>query len=323
MKVKLVCAVFLFLELFLYSTLYAAEPIKIAVLAFRPKVETKAKWLPLETYINQQIPQHQFSLETYNYDELEAAIKNNQVDFVLTQPAHYILMAHEYNLSSPLATLIKKKSGHDLSAFGGVIFTRSDQSDILSLEDLKQKTIAVPSSHSFGAFQMQAMALHSVGININKDAILNITGMPHDTAVTAVLNKQADVGFVRTGVIESLVEEGKLDFQQLKIINQQGSEPYFYFPLLSSTRLYPEWAFAVLPHVDNDISRKVAAALFALKHNGALAKSIGIVGFTIPADYEPVRDLLSTLRLPPYEKQRQNLLSLIFGINSSGIYYLF
>ncbi len=289
------------LELFLCSTLYAAKPIKIAVLDFRPKVETMAKWLPLETYINQQIPEHNFSLETYQYDELEDAIAKHQVDFVLTQPAHYILMESQYNLSSPLATLIKKKGGYDLSVFGGVIFTRSERTDISNLADIKQKTIAVPSTHSLGAFQMQAMALHSVGINVNQDVVLNVTGMPHDTAVAAVLNKQADIGFVRTGVLESLVKEGKLDFQQLKIINEQHNDRYLHFPLVSSTRLYPEWAFAVLPHVDNNISRQVAAVLFGLKHNGTLAKSIDIVGFTIPTDYKDVRKLLLTLRLPPYD----------------------
>ena len=301
MKSKLICTLFVLLELFLCSTLYAEIPIKIAVLAFRPKVETTAKWLPLETYINQQIPEHNFSLETYQYDELEDAIANHQVDFVLTQPAHYILMESKYHLSSPLATLIKKKGGYDLSVFGGVIFTRSERSDISNLADIKQKTIAVPSTHSLGAFQMQAMAFHSAGINLNQNAVLNVTGMPHDTAVAAVLNKQADVGFVRTGVLESLVKEGKLDFQQLKIINEQHNEQYLHFPLVSSTKLYPEWAFAVLPHVDNNISRQVAAVLFGLKHNGTLAKSIGIVGFTIPTDYEDVRKLLLTLRLPPYD----------------------
>ena len=85
MKAKTLYTLLLVLELlFLSSTaLLAAEPVKIAVLAFRPKAETMAKWRPLETYINSKIPDYQFELETFNYHELETAIANNKVDFEL------------------------------------------------------------------------------------------------------------------------------------------------------------------------------------------------------------------------------------------------
>jgi len=89
LKFKISYAILLLLELLLCAptSLLASEPVKIAVLAFRSKAETMAKWRPLETYINSKVSGHQFELETFNYHELEAAIANNVVDFVLTQPA--------------------------------------------------------------------------------------------------------------------------------------------------------------------------------------------------------------------------------------------
>jgi len=328
LKAKTLYAIFLVLELLTLSNagLLAAEPVKIAVLAFRPKAETMDKWRPLETYINSKISAYQFDLETFNYPELEAAIANNEVDFVLTQPAHYILMTHKNNLSSPLATLVKKKGEHELFKFGGVIFTRADRTDISGLTDIKKKTIAVPAIESLGAYQMQAMELHLAKFNLKKDIKIIETGMPHDKAVTAVLKQQADVGFVRTGVLEALEKEGKLNLAELKIINKHAKHDNF--PFLHSTKLYPEWAFAALPHVNSHISRQVSATLFAMPHNGAVAEEIGIVGFTIPADYEPVRHLLSVLRLPPYDtvpeftvtdiwtKYTETILLIIFGLGS-------
>jgi len=328
LKAKILYTLFLVLELLFLSstTLLAAEPVKIAVLAFRPKAETMAKWRPLETFINSKIPDYQFELETFNYHELEAAIANNEVDFVLTQPAHYILMTHKNNLSSPLATLVKKKGEYKLFKFGGVIFTRADRTDISGLIDIKKKTIAVPAIESLGAYQMQAMELNLAKVNLKKDIKIIETGMPHDKAVTAVLNQQADVGFVRTGVLESLEKEGKLNLAQLKIINKHAE--HGNFPFMHSTELYPEWAFAALPHVNSHISRQVAATLFNLPHQGEVAESIGIVGFTIPADYESVRNLLSKLRLPPYDavpeftiidiwkKYTETILLIIFGLGS-------
>jgi len=328
LKAKILCTILLVLELLFISstTVLASEPVKIAVLAFRPKAETLARWQPLEMYINSKISDYQFELETFNYPELEAAIANNDVDFVLTQPAHYILMTHKNNLSSPLATLVKKKGEHELFKFGGVIFARADRTDISRLNDIKKKTIAVPAIESLGAYQMQAMELHLAQLNLKKDIKIFETGMPHDKAVTAVLNQQADLGFVRTGVLESLEKEGTLDLAQLKIINKYSDSDGF--PFVHSTKLYPEWAFAALPHVNSRISRQVAATLFALPHNGAVTESLGIVGFTIPADYEPIRYLLSSLRLPPYEavreftvsdiweKYTETILLLIFGMGS-------
>lgn len=73
------------------------------------------------------------------------------------------------------------------------------------------------------------------------------------------------------------------------------------FPVQVSTRLYPEWAFAALPHIDENLSRHVAAALFELEENTAAVNAIGIHGFVVPADYSPVIDLLKELRAPPFE----------------------
>jgi nitrogen regulatory protein P-II 1 len=42
-----------------------------------------------------------------------------------------------------------------------------------------------------------------------------------DAVIEAVLERRVDIGFVRTGVIESMQEEGRLDPARLKVINPQ------------------------------------------------------------------------------------------------------
>jgi diguanylate cyclase (GGDEF)-like protein/PAS domain S-box-containing protein len=107
-----------------------------------------------------------------------------------------------------------------------------------------------------------------------------------------------DAGFVRTGLLETLVREGRLDMTKVKILNQQQVAG---FPLLLSTRLYPEWTFAALPHVDENISRRVAATLFQLEEDQATTRAIGIHGFATPSDYSRVEELQRELRLPPFD----------------------
>ncbi|MDO9161951.1 MAG: EAL domain-containing protein [Methylococcaceae bacterium] len=277
---------------------YAAEPVRIGILAFRPKPQTLMQWQPLAVALKQAIPERDFVVEAFTLAELELAVANKQLDFVLTNPGHYLLLTRRYGLSSPLATLAATDSEPAISVFGGVIFTRAGTANIDTLQDVKHKTVAVTNTESMGGYMAQAYELSLADIHLPQDIKLLNTGMPHDNVVDAVLAGHADVGFVRSGVLEDLVNEGKLNIEQINILNRQNPPN---FPQQVSTRLYPEWPFASLTHVDENLARHVAAALFLLEENTTATRKMGIHGFVVPADYTPVEDLLRQLRLPPYE----------------------
>lgn len=276
----------------------AQEEVRLGLLAFRPKAEMQQYWQPLIGYLNQRVSGYRFSLTAMNYPELEQAIAGREVDFVLTNPAHYVLMTSRNGLSSPLATLVPVEGGRPLSGFGGVIFTLARRTDIKRLADLRGRRVAAVERGSLGGYQAQAMELLRAGMRLPQGNDLVETGMPHDAVVAAVLAGQADAGFVRTGLLEAMAAEGRLELTQFRVLNPQQLPD---FPFLLSTRLYPEWPLAALPHADGDLARRVAAALLALPHDGAVADSLAIHGFNIPQDYESVRAMLQALRLPPFE----------------------
>ncbi len=277
----------------------AIEPIHIGILAFRPKPQTLEQWQPLAVALKQTIPEMDFVVEAYTYPELEEATAGKQLDFVLTNPGHYVLLSKRIGLTAPLATLAVDDNGHPSTEFGGVIFCRADQSNIRSLDDVKGKTVAATSTESLGGYQMQAYELSIKAITFPNEVRLMTTGMPHDNVVKAVLSGRAEIGFVRTGVLEHMAHEGKLDLSQIKIINLQDHPK---FPQKVSTRLYPEWPFASLPSTDENTARHVAAALFTLEENTTATRAMGIHGFVVPSDYTPVADLLKELRMPPFDK---------------------
>lgn len=280
------------------GTTAAAAPVRVAVLANRPAADVLARWQPLIHYLNGQVPGYRFHCEVLGYAELETAIQQRTVDFVLTNPSHYMLMTYRNGLSSPLATLIPVEHGRVLARFGGVIFSRADFAGAPSLEKLRGLTIATATKGSLGGYQAQAVELIQAGLHLPQDVRLLETGMPQDLAVKAVMEGRADVGFVRTGVLEDLSGKGELDLRGIRVIGQKTAEG---FPLLLSTRLYPEWPFAAMPGVDEDLARQVAGALLSLPHGSRLARQMDIEGFTIPTDYEQVRAALETLRLPPFD----------------------
>ncbi|MDP2694470.1 MAG: PAS domain S-box protein [Gallionella sp.] len=306
----------------------AAEPVKIGVLTYRPKSQTLAQWQPLAAALKQAVPGRDFVVEALDFTEMETAVAARQLDFALTNPAHYILLAKRGGMSAPLATLAADAQGKAVAVSGGVIFSRAGQAKINSLADLRGKTIATTSTGSVGGYQAQAYELKQAGIRLPQDAKMLFTGMPLDNVVAAVLADRADAGFVRAGVLEDLAREDKLDMAQVKIINRQDLPG---FPAQASTRLYPQWSFAASSHIDENLARNVAAALFLLEENLAAAKAMNIHGFVIPADYTPVEDMLRELRLPPFDAApefsfsdvwRQYRWQAIFSLITAGLILL-
>jgi len=285
--------------LLLYSIpTLGAEVVKIGVLAFRPKPQTLAQWQPLAVALKQALPSHDFVVEALTFQELDEAVAQHRVDFVLTNPGHYVRLAQGGGVVAPLATLALKEAGQRTPFFGGVIFTRAGQTAIATLKDLRGRTIASPSPESFGGYQAEAFELSQIGIPLPQEARLIFTGMPHDTVVEAVLSGRADVGFVRSGLLEGMARDGKLNLQQIKVINRQNPSN---FPVQVSTRLYPDWAFSSLPQVDEILVRQVTAALLLMEDNSAATTAMGIKGFSVPANYDSVETLLRVLRLPPFD----------------------
>ncbi|MDD5335688.1 MAG: diguanylate cyclase [Rhodoferax sp.] len=275
-----------------------AEPVRIGVLGFRTEAQSRAHWQALALALKQAIPEREFALEVLPYHELESAVMARQLDFVLTNPSHYLRLSRLGGLSSPLATLAVTEKDRYSTVFGGVVFSRAEQASINSLSQMQGKTVAAAGTESLGGYQMQAYELKKAGINVSQDLKLMITGMPQEKVVEAVLAGRAEVGFVRTGVLEDLVRKGRLDLNRIKVLNRQDVPE---FPSLVSTRLYPEWPFAALAHLDEVLARRVAAALFLLDQNTPATQAIGIHGFVVPADYTLVADLLRELRLPPFQ----------------------
>ncbi len=277
----------------------AVPPVRVGVLAFRPKPLTQSQWQPLAGVLKQGMPERDFQIIALTLPEMEKAVAARELDFVLTNSGHYVLLSKRFGLSSPIATLVVDESGQPTRSFGGVVFTRAENAGVNSLSSLKHKKIAVVNTESLGAYQMQAYELRQLGIRLPQDAEMVVTGLPQDKVVEAVLSGRADAGFVRTGVLEALGREGKLDKARVKVVNSQYQ---LRFPVEVSTRLYPEWPFAALPDTDEHLAKHVAASLFTLETNSAAANAMKIYGFVIPGDYTTVADVLRELRAAPFEE---------------------
>lgn len=268
----------------------------IGVLAFRSKADTLNEWQPLADYLNHKIKTHYFTIRPLSYAEFNNAAAADELDFMFTNPEHYIYLSAKYD-ASRMATLIRANvGGKELTEFGGVIIARSNRNDIKTLADIKGKNIAAVDELSLGGYLAQRVLLEKNGIDILKESAVEFTDMPHDKVVYVVESGSADVGFIRTGVLEKMAKEGKIKRDDFKIIHHMKN-----FPQALSTPLYPEWPFASSKHTDRVLANQVGVALLNLPYGSEIPKTAGYYGWNIPLSYEGIRTMMQELRIKPYD----------------------
>lgn len=275
----------------------AAQKLVLGVFAFRPKPVMLERYQPLADYLSAQLSDTTVELRVLEQDELEQSMAQHQLDLVLTNPSHYLIVRSRDSLGGVLATVISREDGEATESLGGVIIARAERHDLNTLPDLRGLRVGVPGLRYLGGYQTQALELLDAGLDPVR-AIKPTELGRHDSVVTAVLDGDVDAGFIRTGILESLTAAGQLDPTALKVINPQQLTG---FPYAISTRLYPEWPFVALSTVNQDTVRRITTALLTLSPEHPASRAAHIGGFAPPADYLAVEQLARTLRMAPYD----------------------
>lgn len=270
--------------------------LNIGVLAYRGHALTLKHWEPTAAYLSQRIP-YTFRIIPLTNDDIELAVEQGRVDFVLTNPASYAILESKFGVRR-LATLLNVANGGTYITFGAVIFTRHDRDDIRTLKDITGKRFMAVHHQAFGGWWMARREFAANGLDPLQDfAELMFVDFPQDQIVYAVRDGLADAGTVRTSVLERMHEAGQVKLDEFKILNPQKS---FNFHQNLSTRLYPEWPFSAARHVPINVARQVTLALLNMPDGSAAARAAMIRGWTSPLDYQPVFELMRELRVGPY-----------------------
>ncbi|MEW6594528.1 MAG: PhnD/SsuA/transferrin family substrate-binding protein [Thermodesulfobacteriota bacterium] len=277
---------------------FGAAANRIAVLTVLSPEETMRAWNPTAAWLESRIPGQRFQILPMAHQEIEQAVAAKEVEFVLTGPQPYVVLRAQYNLSA-IASRIALINGRPVTHYGGVIFTRADRPDILSLADLQGRKIAAVDGISTAGYLVQRWTLLKAGIDISQDASMQFVGLPQSEVVAAVLKGRADAGFVRTGLLEGMARKGTLRLDQIRVLNRQ---PDSLYPQLLSTDLYPEFPFAAMPHVPEPLVKRVTIALLSLPSDSPAAAAGGYYGFAPPANFTEVEALMVRLGLHPYRK---------------------
>lgn len=292
------------LLLCLATGIAAAEDVIIGVLSHRGDAATHAAWDPTATYLTRTLSGLRFVIRPLDFSQVEEAVASDSIAFVLVNPGIYVDLEVRHGVAR-LATLQYAHAGQPYNVFGGVLFTRRDRTDLISLAELQGTRLAAVAETSLGGYQMARRELLRRGWDPDRHFGQVVFSGTHDEVVRAVREGRVDVGTVRTGILENLMERGMVARDELRVLEPKAREG---FPLLHSTALYPEWPIARTRHTPIELAQRVTVALLSMPAGHPAAQAGHYVGWTVPLDYQPVHDLYRELRLKPYDQpERFNL----------------
>jgi ABC-type phosphate/phosphonate transport system substrate-binding protein len=197
--------------------------IKIGVTAIRGAKQALRDWKPTADYLTEHIPGYEFVIVPLIYspqgDETPGAVARGEADFLLTNPGKYVELEALYGITR-ISTLMVLTLGKPLTQFGAVIFCRSDRNDVQTLDDLRGKSFMAVDERAFGGWQMTWREFVDAEIDPYREFSTLSFGGTQDKVVYAIRDHRADCGTVRTSQLESMAKEGKIRFENFKVIHR-------------------------------------------------------------------------------------------------------
>lgn len=287
-----------------------SQIVSIGVLNQRGEPAYTEFWDNTAKYLSKQIPEHSFIIKPLGVECLTHAISKQQLDFIITDPAHFITLKKDWGAFA-LASLESRYERKIKNFYSATVITQAHRTDLNSLADLKKSHFMASSPQTFGSFLMLWRELKLIGINPHADLFeLYLSNHNDLQIIQATLNNEVDAAVIQSGMLEHFAEAGLLQRSQIKVLNP--SNPAADGAPIHSTQLYPEWQFIAVKSSDVALSSQIAKHLKNMPKNVSNLFYTPAYGWALPNDMSLVHSLLLSLNLPPYDlKNHINLRNLL------------
>ena len=118
-----------------------SKSIRIGVLSHKGADICGEMWQPTMDYLDKALPERKFDLAPLKFEEIESAVRDNSIDFLICNPEIYVDLEVRYGVSR-IMTLRNRAGTQIMSEFGGVVFRRADRSDLQGLQDARGQRFA-------------------------------------------------------------------------------------------------------------------------------------------------------------------------------------
>lgn len=137
----------------------ADETLTLGFFAYRPKELLQQRWQPLIDHLSAQLPGKRLELRLLDQTQMQQALTDGELDFVFTNPSHYIRLRAQTELTGAIATQVSLENALPTAVLAGVVVRQKARTDLRRLEDLRGQRVACAGKQSLGGYTAQAAAL--------------------------------------------------------------------------------------------------------------------------------------------------------------------
>jgi len=275
-----------------------AAEMRIGILAWLGSETAHSQWQPLGDALQRLLPVDAVRLRYFDMDGLEAAVAAGELDFVVTNPGHYVVLESRHRITR-IATQTLVPGEDSEHAVGSAVVAPAGRGDLRTLDDLRGKRLAATVPDGYSGWLTVWAELKQRGIDPEQGDVTPVfAGLPMSGVLDTLERGAADAGILRVCLLEHLVREGRIPADRYRVLSPRDPKA----TCLASTPGYPGWAFAALPGTPEALARSVLVALLALESNDSVLR------WGVPADYHPVHAMLRELQVAPYDFLREHRL---------------
>lgn len=255
----------------------AAETYQLSMLPRYSSEEINRRISPLAAYLSKKAGVTIEPIIINNFAQYEKQLKNGGVEIGYENPYIYVLVSKTHEV---LAMALKGKGG---DKFRGIIIARSD-SDIVSVNDLRNRKISIVGRTSAGGYLSQKLTLMKNGLDVEEDCqVSEAVDNKQENVILSVYTGDADAGFIRESALHQA--DKFVPPSMIKIINRSA--------------WLPNWALSVKRSLPEEKKKAIKKALVDLNNNNSVIKALKIKSFRAATDeeYDPVRQA-SGIKIP-------------------------
>lgn len=276
--------------------------LRVGILETVGRLSSAETFLPTIAYLRKRLADDGISLEVSYHDieSLRRAVERQELDFFISNPGFFAVAQQTYG-ARHLTTQRPREADDPNFALGGVFIVRAERTDLQTLEDLKGTRAVAVASNGFGGYYVGLGEIKAQSRAVGFDGRaperffdeVRFTGYPMQLVINELQrNGGADVGFVRTCLLEEAEAKGIVKSGEFRVVNEKPSIPGFR--CRRSTDLYPGWVFATTARAGAQASKLVAAALLSMPADAEGAE------WSIASNFLAVDRLYQTLEVGHY-----------------------